>query len=819
MLNPKENSSTFSLLVECIRRDSFACLSDLSDAEAREFATLASRHKLRLRVADGVRGGALAPWREETLREDDASRLLAIETIGGLSDGFESERVRAAVVKGVSFERCVYGDGRLRDLGDIDLLVAPGDAEAAHRALLGLGYRQRMGPSSAAGLFPKGRAAICASQGASRFGEARLGRPLRKHPRKHEYAPYAKDGHPTVELHDGFCGLPDGFVESLVASVGDAGCRVVPEPEMNLALLLANTHENSESFFSNAFDYAMTLRDYVDLRCFFERYRDSLDWRSASELIERIGMRKRAKAVLRNLDDVFGGGGDLGCLSRTGRASSVWGIGILDRLADEGLARQASVGVFRKELFEAAKPLLLPISADRPRSSVDGRGVGFSMVRRCGSLFAAWSIPDAVFNDRHLLQVCLYPLEEGAEVLAYKIDLGFYDGSLRAYGHATARLLLGAAVRKKTSCPLPVAVERQGSSARAEAQLDSLRDRLGIDFEEGRFAVSASVCRQEHGDVFWDILPNRAKILDGVCLGRVGLLASPGNCFSVGFSRERYSFAVGDAELALRLREALPQAVGGWLIDCGEREDISLQVAKDETGAFSIEENGALVAGDLDMEEASCLLMQGMSDRFCLHAEGGVFVAHAAAVRWGESVVVLMGPSGSGKTSLAVAFSRFAPLMGDECVFVDAGTGEAWCEDFPFQIKDSNGDILDLLGWPRGLAAKGGPHGETHYYSRWRVNADESPETPGVISHIVFPEYDRSIDGAFLGPFPQSRFVQGVLGSFMGDCPPAEALKAFARMTSRRCIKVMLLRYGSAVDAAAVLDNYLVEEGRWEESL
>jgi Uncharacterised nucleotidyltransferase len=63
----------------------------------------------------------------------------AAEAMAALSE----ERVRSILLKGPSFEQWLYDADEPRMYGDIDLLVDPGDFEAASRVLASLGYSQR----------------------------------------------------------------------------------------------------------------------------------------------------------------------------------------------------------------------------------------------------------------------------------------------------------------------------------------------------------------------------------------------------------------------------------------------------------------------------------------------------------------------------------------------------------------------------------------------------------------------------------------------------------------------------------------------------
>ena len=303
-------------------------------------------------------------------------------------------------------------------------------------------------------------------------------------------------------------------------------------------------------------------------------------------------------------------------------------------------------------------------------------------------------------------------------------------------------------------------------------------------------------------------------MLEGVDLGRVGLLVKEGVCFSINFMQTCYTVYTNDDSLAMRFCHVFPQACSGWIIASDNKEFFSIKAIRGDDGLFSFMENGNLVASEMEVEEISYSIMQTISNRFCEHVNKDVFVAHAAALRINKSVVLLMGKSCAGKTSLAVAFSRFACLMGDECVLIDIKNGSARCENFPIQIKDVNTDIREYLGWPEGLAMRGGPHGGTHYYPRSCANADSSPEKDSVISCIVFPEYDPLVDKVIIDGIEHSCLVESILSSFQGDCSPALALKAFVHMVSDYDIDMVRLRYGNAAVAADVLYDYLTNRDK-----
>lgn len=56
-------------------------------------------------------------------------------------------------------------------------------------------------------------------------------------------------------------------------------------PNMFITLLI-NTYENSESLYSNLYDNCIILRDYVDLKKFFDKYSDNEMWNEIEALIK-----------------------------------------------------------------------------------------------------------------------------------------------------------------------------------------------------------------------------------------------------------------------------------------------------------------------------------------------------------------------------------------------------------------------------------------------------------------------------------------------------------------------------------------------------
>lgn len=120
-----------------------------------------------------------------------------------------------SVLKGISFGLCVYGNVTTRDVGDVDLLVSSSQVNAVHAALLDLGYTQNTGHSRADGVRGRALATVTASS-TRKIAPPVKDVPMRRLPSKHELAPYTREGSPTVEIHDGFCRLPQWFLDQAI---------------------------------------------------------------------------------------------------------------------------------------------------------------------------------------------------------------------------------------------------------------------------------------------------------------------------------------------------------------------------------------------------------------------------------------------------------------------------------------------------------------------------------------------------------------------------------------------------------------------------
>lgn len=669
----------------------------------------------------------------------------------------------------------------------MDLLVEPGCLQAVADALVSMGYRQVGGPtSSVAGPAGRALAAVRAGQVAAGIG----GGASRRRPASRELEPFVKAGCPTVEVHDSFGRISARYLSGMVRRAVGSDLHLADDPLDALVMLVANTYENSESFYANCFDGGPVLRDYLDLAAFFVGHGSDVDWNDAVALIQELGLEAEAGVVLANLEGVFGAGADGGLLAPVPRRPSRWGARVVERALDDALARERAVGGFRAELFERAAKAPAGDMASCLLRAVDG------------GLAVELAVPAGGLGDDGLLQACLYPLEGEADFLAYKVDVGLYAGELRAYERRAQRLINDAAIKKAAGERLVVERIRHGCADLFRAFLPK---GVAVDVSRGRrYALGAGLFRRDHANVFWRADAGDDPLFDDVSAGAVALVELEGGAARIGLSRRECIVVCADAAAADRFRGAFDAGPSGVVLRGRRLPSVRYDVRAEGAGLFAAEVAGTPLGTGLTAGEASGAVVQHMGDAVCSWVEGPVLALHAASIRVDGRVVLLMGSSGSGKSSLAVAMSAYGTVMGDECAFVDAEAGLAWCEPFPVQIKEANADVLARTELSRALCVEGGPNGPARCVPRSQLNGDVDPAARGEVACVVFPRFDPGGPAAEMAPLPRDELVGCVLGSAMGDCPPSAAFARFVRMLSARRMPVRSLAF-SDVDSAARL--------------
>ncbi len=521
-----ENS--FNELLQLAKSD-FCCGNRVADCDGLYW--MAKRHRLRLHVfawlqtmgQGNVFCDVAADLQDERQRYECAKASLA-KIVGC----FNGRGISYAVIKGIALEKRIYGSKHLRDCGDIDLYVKAEDVLPAHFALIDLGYCQHDGMTSigSGGRFSRAFVAACASSERSELFRSQ--RPLRRHPLKREYVPYSKIGFPTVEIHDGFYGFATDssrrYLDDALAVVCAEGIPSFPE-DVSFLLLLVNTYENSESFFSNNFDYGIVLRDYVDIRFFVRRHLSSLDWGEVESAIFRLGLARVVGVMAGNYETLFGDGVLSRALPRIVPAKSSWGVDIAKRMKSPEVAKAASLKAFRQTLCcasgfsEGAKgldgSLVLSDSRSKCVLSVLSNSI-HAVISTSGSFFE---------SEENLFWICIYPLSGECDHLAFVVDAGVYGETLRVFAHWSHRICSGAAVKKKTDTELPFAVSRD--EGHAVVEVDVARQLFGEverSWPSGMVVCAGSFERQ-YGRVYWRVGDRGRPLFDDLDIGRPVLLS------------------------------------------------------------------------------------------------------------------------------------------------------------------------------------------------------------------------------------------------------------------------------------------------------
>lgn len=716
------------------------------------------------------------------------------------------ESIRYAVIKGASFEKCIYGSDLMRDIGDVDILISPENAIAMHKILLGLGYVPRVGPTSVQGEDAKAILAVAASR--HEIISADLGRPIKRHKNGDQFVPYIQSGHPTIELHDALRDLPDEFLRRVINGAYRSERGVVVSPLLNFILLIATAYENSESFYSNAFDYGVILRDYVDLAFFFDRYLEKMDWDETLDVVEECGLYRRLGVVLSNLEELLGPGVVPTALDNFPRERSVLLVPVLTRLIDRKAARNAALEGLRKALGKNASMSISIVPEEIARLSSIGEGAGFRIVSVDRRLIIEWVLSSKWLSNDAMCQMTFFPLGGGADTpLSFKLSLMDLESEVHAYWRCSNRLFPEGALAKRSGASLEACLERRGDTFSLRVLLGQDASNWLMDAAKSREVVVVSdVCTREHSNVFWSTDSNAAEVFAGVNLGHGALLADCGVALCVPLNACSIRIDFGNVSLAKSFLIIFPKATTYWRL--GEKAAASLKIMENEEGFYVISKDGIGIACANSVGDAFRVLVQLIMDVSISQTGRGLIALHAGAVAREDKALVIMGSSGSGKTSLAIALSENMQFMNDECVFLDARAATVHCDEWPFLVKERNGDVVSMLKGAPYVEIEGGAHGAGRYYANSCVNAVGDVASAKTVAAIVFPEYKPGAN-VILGKVSYSRLVESAAGSLSGNPPQSELLTMLFAMLSRNKIPVRYLQYGNVVEAAKTMERFL----------
>lgn len=718
--------------------------------------------------------------------------------------------VKYAVIKGRSFEQCIYGNEWLRDSGDVDILVAMEDAKALHDNLIQLGYLQRTGPTSVHGHNGRILAAVASSR--NHITLIKENKPVRRHKNDTQFMPYIKKGMPAVEVHDSIRGLSAPFLENLLSDSQSDSLRLITNPLLNFILLIANTYENSESFYSNSFDYGIVLRDYVDLAFFFKRYMQSIDWNEISNLIEKYHLERKVSIVLSNMKELFCYCNIPQCLPIIPGETANWNTSISQRITNKKISEQSAIICLKKSLIEKTNDKLFITPTETFIRTQNVTDCGFKIETHLENLYAKWIIPTNMLSDNLLLQTSFFSLNDNIDdsFLSYKLSVIISDDEYHAYWRKSSRLFQAGAIKKETGISLPVTVEKQHSISVVTILLGcDISSLIEYIIDEGEMVVVPDVYQHKYADVFWSITKNHTEIIEGVFFSRAAMLLKNGMTLYISTGNTTVRVEFDDYELAEQLIGAFPYASTYWCLF--KQASISLKVTNYSNHTYVVSKNGIVISREVDAKNALRIVVQAISDNVISLAKNNIIAAHAGAITFNGGLVLLMGSSGSGKSSLAIAASNNYPLLNDECILIDSSTGYAWSEDIPFLIKENNRDLLSKLENNHFVQVNGGVHGAGRYYARSCVNYVQNPTIKQKIRAIVFPEYLNG-ENTMLEKQSLSTLVERIMCSIIGEHTPSLLFRMVTKMISSNGIKLIKLKYGNVDEASLLLSQFLDDE-------
>lgn len=737
-------------------------------------------------------------------------RAKAMETIADACNEFSAHGIRYAVIKGLAFEKAIYGDSPMRDVGDVDILINADDIPCAHKRLCQMGYEQQLGPSSGS-MASLGRARFAARVSRQKYFVSET--PMRRFPYKDAYCPYVKPGYPAVELHDGFRGLPGWYTDDVI----DRACRnrlSLMEDRLDIMIfLLANSYENAESFYSNCFDDKITLRDFVDLACYLRGTGNSIDWKEANALITELGIAEEAGRILYDLDDLLPGEASW-ALPNIPRLKSLWNVSIRERVGNADLRRRSVLQVIRNDAKSLAMRAKVGLSdapeGNAPPAPSTLKPVVFSLLKSDGGAVLYVSGVGARRDGSCLVEISIFPIEGENRPLCSKISVLLEEGSPVAYCRDFDRIPDGFATWTQAGMELSASYRGEGEVAITIPY--AMANRL---LREGETAISAGIYDRKFGNVFWARCRGKATLTGDVPIGHLSLYCGPGIATAtVEASFVRHAIASNDGHLLASVCAVHDRTAVGAPVDCDVKPVRNYAIMRETTGTYALEISGRSFGRNLSIEKASSKLIQDITDWTATELLKGSVLAHASSNLVDDGAVLCMGPSGSGKTSLSLALARYWPLRGDECSCIDFDNGTTWTEPLPVNVKAGNEFALGLASGKPLLTCESEIHGITFCINRHIVECDSRPSKRVKIKAIVFPTYDGKAPYTEIANVAYDKFIPLVLGSLLGEERPSILLSRFMRIVSVFDIKLLSVRYSDAATAAGKIFEYMQKRER-----
>ena len=428
-----------------------------------------------------------------------------------IDDYCRTNEIPYALIKGRALNDYLY-DGVKHTYGDIDLLIRSTDAEKLHSFLLGMGYFQYSGLSSipmTGNAADKARLINSVLRSRKRFGDG--SHPLKSHADMPEYAPYCCDKKISVELHDGIHFLPNGIAEKMLERTVRKG-QDVQYSTLDMAdtfiVLLLTAYENSESLNSNLYDHGMVLRDYVDIKNFFDKYDDKALWDRIWERVKNYGLVKMTAIIMGNLELVYDRDVRKWHLSELKSQRSLLDRDILKRMADAKTAEQSARRLFLQMIADEAKSdeyRVLPYEAPVEELIDDGTGAAQCVVRANeNGKYILIKIKKAFWRGReqYMYQCRFYPTEDPGFVM-YKLDLAWYGENVKSYGHKS-KTIRRDAIKRMTAEEFRIDISEQENFVEVGINVDAgVLSKWDIQGGADEMYFSFNVYAHQDGDIYF----------------------------------------------------------------------------------------------------------------------------------------------------------------------------------------------------------------------------------------------------------------------------------------------------------------------------
>ena len=696
-----------------------------------------------------------------------------------------------AVIKGLSFERSIYGTELRRDTNDIDILVHPADIALMHETLLSMGYQQQTGPSSLSSIDTPARAlaVIRASQNAR---DLPANEPVRRHPFKGELSPYVKLHSPTIEIHDSFLNLPRQYLEHLIASAGSSKLHLLTDPLDTLVLLIVTTYDNSESLFSNCFDYSICLRDYYDLSSLLRNHKGNLSPQTIKGKITSLGLERKTQKIVNNLDCIDHAYDDdaLACNPSANRSDTDKRHSIINRVISSSAARQYGLEALRSELLRISQHRQTGVISSKIDPDFQNRT--FAVFEKAeNDVIAKLYFPDSALGNNELIQLAIYPLANDSDSVAFKIDVTKDNDKCKVCARASKRLLSGATLQKEGSELYPTSITHPCES-------NSWNIAVTLPFVTP-FCAELNRYAHHHSNVYW--LSDQPKwMIDGdLAFGNLNLIRDDCLTLEIEINECICRIVTNDPESLVQISKLFPSASEGCLRLSNGKALHVYDLAKSTKG-YSLSLLDQPLIEFKPARDIYATLMEEIEKRVIEEAHDNILAAHAATVLTEGSCILLMGKSGSGKSSLAQTLLASTIVLGDECALIDTVSGNARCENYPLNIKSQNIDILKDLQCEEALEVSNTAHGSTFFFPlKWTL----CKELP--IKSIIIPSYSTNGPRARLRKISYAECAQTILSSLIGKQSQSEIFATFSTMLSAQNIELHALDFADVKTAALTL--------------